>query len=98
MKNFNIVDIIIVLGVIAVLIVGVVTMKHFRQTADKQIEATSAITFQVVGHAKTIIIFVFGMKIKIGQVFQTSAKAGFYKITANTVIFKIFQYVGIQFF
>ena len=54
MKNFNIVDIIIVLGVIAVLIVGVVTMKHFRQTADKQIEATSAITFQVFLRGVTV--------------------------------------------
>ena len=51
MKNifgkFNIVDIIIVLGVIIALIIGIATTKHFRQTADKQIEATSPITFQV---------------------------------------------------
>ena len=51
MKNifgkFNFVDIVIVLGVIIALAVGVMTTKHFRQTADKQIEATSAITFQV---------------------------------------------------
>ena len=51
MKNllgkFNIVDIIIVLGVVAALLVGFATTKHFRQTADKQIEATSPITFQV---------------------------------------------------
>ena len=49
MKNifgkFNIVDIIIVLGVIIALIIGIATTKHFRQTADKQIEATSPITF-----------------------------------------------------
>lgn len=52
MKNlfgkFNLVDIIIVLGVIAALIIGIATTKHFRQTAGKQIEATSPITFQVV--------------------------------------------------
>ncbi len=54
MKNFNIVDIIIVLGVVAALIVGVLTMKHFRQTADKQIEATSAITFQVFLRGVTV--------------------------------------------
>ena len=51
MKNilgkFNLVDIIIIIGVIIALFVGVFTMKHFRQTADKQIEATSPITFQV---------------------------------------------------
>ena len=49
MKNifgkFNIVDIIIISGVIIALLVGIFTMKHFRQTADKQIEATSEINF-----------------------------------------------------
>ncbi len=54
MKNFNIVDIIIVLGVILALIIGVLTTKHFRQTADKQIEATSAITFQVFLRGVTV--------------------------------------------
>ena len=47
MKKFGLVDLIIVLGVIIALAVGVYTAKHFRQTADKQIEATSPITFQV---------------------------------------------------
>jgi hypothetical protein len=51
MKNifgkFSIVDIIILIGVIAALAVGLFTVKHFRQTADKQIEATSPITFEV---------------------------------------------------
>ena len=54
MKNFNIVDIIIVLGVILALIIGVLTTKHVRQTADKQIEATSAITFQVFLRGVTV--------------------------------------------
>lgn len=54
MKNFNLVDVIIVLGVIIALIVGVFTTKHFRQTADKQIEATSAITFQVFLRGVTV--------------------------------------------
>ena len=58
MKNifgkFNIVDIIIVLGVIVALAVGVFTTKHFRQTADKQIEATSQITFQVFLRGVTV--------------------------------------------
>lgn len=58
MKNllgkFNIVDIIIILGVIIALLVGVFTTKHFRQTADKQIEATSAITFQVFLRGVTV--------------------------------------------
>lgn len=58
MKNllgkFNIVDIVIILGVIIALLVGVFTTKHFRQTADKQIEATSAITFQVFLRGVTV--------------------------------------------
>ena len=58
MKNifgkFNIVDIIIITGVIAALIVGVFTMKHFRQTADKQIEATSEIAFHVFLRGVTV--------------------------------------------
>lgn len=54
MKKFNLVDIIIILGVIIALIVGIFTTKHFRQTADKQIEATSAITFQVFLRGVTV--------------------------------------------
>lgn len=58
MKNIfgklNIVDVIIILGVIVALLVGVFTMKHFRQTADKQIEATSPISFQVFLRGVTV--------------------------------------------
>ncbi len=58
MKNilgkFNIVDIIIIVGVVIALFVGVFTVKHFRQTADKQIEATSEITFQVFLRGVTV--------------------------------------------
>ena len=58
MKNifgkFNLIDIIIILGVITALIVGILTIKHFRQTADKQIEATSKITFQVFLRGVTV--------------------------------------------
>lgn len=52
--KLNIVDIIIIIGVIIALAVGVVTMKHFRQTADKQIEATSQISFQVFLRGVTV--------------------------------------------
>lgn len=52
--KLNIVDIIIVLGVFIALLVGLATMKHFRQTADKQIEATSPITFQVFLRGVTV--------------------------------------------
>lgn len=58
MKNIfgklNIIDIIIIIGVIAALTVGILTMKHFRQTADKQIEATSQISFQVFLRGVTV--------------------------------------------
>lgn len=50
----NVIDFIIILGVIIALAVGVYTMKHFRQTADKQIEATSAITFEVFLRGVTV--------------------------------------------
>ncbi len=67
MKNLfgklNIVDLIIILGVIIALLVGYATMKHFRQTADKQIEATSDITFQVFLRGVTVTGEEFPVKI-----------------------------------
>ncbi len=46
-KNLKLVDFIIVGCVIIALAVGFVTFKGYRQTADKQIEATSNISFKV---------------------------------------------------
>lgn len=46
-KKVKIVDFIIVIGVVLALGVGFVTFKGYRQTADKQIEATSNIVFKV---------------------------------------------------
>ncbi|MCM1003966.1 MAG: DUF4330 domain-containing protein [Candidatus Gastranaerophilales bacterium] len=54
MRKFGLVDLIIVAGVLIALVVGVCTAKHFRQTADKQIEATSPITFQVFLRGVTV--------------------------------------------
>lgn len=54
MKKLSILDYIIILGVIIALIVGISTAKRFRQTADKQIEATSIITFQVFLRGVTV--------------------------------------------
>ena len=58
MKNIlgklNLVDLIIIIGVLIAFLVGIYTMKHFRQTADKQIEATSPITFQVFLRGVTV--------------------------------------------
>lgn len=53
-RRFSIVDIVILLGVIIALFVGICTAKHFRQTADKQIEATAPITFQVYLRGVTV--------------------------------------------
>ncbi len=46
-KKLKTVDFIIVIGVIIALVVGYLTFKNFRQTASKQIEATSQISFDV---------------------------------------------------
>ncbi|MBQ7764949.1 DUF4330 domain-containing protein [bacterium] len=54
MRKFNFVDFIILIGVVIALLVGIITAKQFRQTADKQIEATSQITFQVFLRGVTV--------------------------------------------
>lgn len=54
MKKFGLVDLLIIAGVLIALAVGVFTAKNFRQTADKQIEATSPITFQVFLRGVTV--------------------------------------------
>ncbi len=46
-KKFKLVDIIIIVFVLIALCVGFYTYKGYRQTADKQIEATSRIVFKV---------------------------------------------------
>ncbi|MBE7713200.1 MAG: DUF4330 domain-containing protein [Cyanobacteria bacterium SIG26] len=43
----KLVDLIVIICVIIAILVGLFTCKGFRQTADKQIEATSNITFKV---------------------------------------------------
>lgn len=47
-------DILVALAVIAALVVGYLTYKHFRQTAGNQIESTSRIAFQVFLRGVTI--------------------------------------------
>lgn len=47
LKKIKPVDLIVIVGIIIALIVGFFTYKNFRQTAAKQIEATSKISFQV---------------------------------------------------
>ena len=47
LKQIKLVDYIIIIGIIVALIVGYFTYTGFRQTADKQIEATSKVRFDV---------------------------------------------------
>jgi hypothetical protein len=47
LKKLKPFDLIVVIGLAIALIVGFFTYKHFRQTADKQIETTSPIVFDV---------------------------------------------------
>lgn len=54
LKKFGIANVIILLGIILALIVGFFTFKNFRQTADKQIEATSKISFEVFIRGATL--------------------------------------------
>lgn len=62
MKKISFVDIIIIVGVLIALFTGICTAKHFRQTADKQIEATSPITFQVFLRGVTVTSDTFPIK------------------------------------
>ena len=54
LKKIKPVDLIVIVGIIIALIVGFFTYKNFRQTAAKQIEATSPITFQVFLRGVTV--------------------------------------------
>ena len=54
LKKINPVDWIILAGVLIALVVGFLTFTHVRQTAGKQIEATSKIGFQVFLRGVTI--------------------------------------------
>ena len=47
LKKLKPVDLIVIIGIAIALAVGFVTFKHFRQTADKQIETTAPIVFDV---------------------------------------------------
>lgn len=54
MKKLGLIDFIIIVGVVLALVVGYCTLKNFRQTADKQIEATSPVVFQVFLRGVTV--------------------------------------------
>lgn len=52
--KIKLIDVLILLAVVAALVVGFLTYNHFRQTADKQIEKTAKIAFQVFLRGVTI--------------------------------------------
>lgn len=47
MKYNKLVDIVIVIAILSAVFVGIITMKHYRETASKQIESTQDINFTV---------------------------------------------------
>lgn len=47
LKKIRPFDLIVIIGVVIALVVGFLTFKHFRQTADRQIETTTPIVFDV---------------------------------------------------
>ena len=89
MKNIfgklNIVDIIIIIGVVASLFVGLYTMKHFRQTADKQIEAVSPISFQIFLRGVTVTGEEFPVKAG-SKTFITIRNVPYTELNVNGVV------------
>lgn len=92
MKKFGLIDLVILLAVIAALVVGFFTYKHFRQTADKQVEKTAKIGFQVFLRGVTITSGVNPIKpgdetfISIRNVPYTNLKVVDSKIDAKKVV------------
>jgi len=52
-KRICLTDLIIIIAIVIALLVGIFTLKSFRQTADKQIEKTAPITFQILARGVT---------------------------------------------
>lgn len=65
LKKIKLVDWIILSGVAIALIVGFLTFSHLRQTAGKQIEATSKIGFQIF--LRSVTITSNDMPVKTGE-------------------------------
>lgn len=84
MKRFGIVDLIIIIGVLIALVIGLLTVKHFRQTADKQIESTSQITFQVFLRGVTVTGSEFPIKIN-DKTFITIRNVPYTELTVSDV-------------
>lgn len=86
LKKLNFVDFVILIGVIIALFIGFITVKHFRQTADKQIEATSAISFQIFLRGVTVTGEEF--PIKAGEkTFITIRNVPYTQLNVNGVVY-----------
>ena len=64
--------------------VGLFTVKHFRQTADKQIEATSPVTFQVFLRGVTVTGEEFPIKVN-DKTFITIRNVPYTELTVTEV-------------
>ena len=85
MKKFSFIDIIIIIGVVIAMLVGLLTVKHFRQTADKQIEATSPIVFQIFLRGVTVTGEEFPIKAN-DKTFITIRNVPYTELTVTEVI------------
>lgn len=92
MKKIGIIDVVILVIIIATLVVGFLTYQHFRQTADKQVESTQKIGFQVFLRGVTITSGVNPIKpgdetfISIRNVPYTSLKVVDVKADAKKIL------------
>ena len=84
MKKFSVIDLIIIIGIAAALLVGLFTAKNYRQTADKQIEATSPISFQVFLRGVTVTGDDFPIKVE-DKTFITIRNVPYTELTVTGV-------------
>lgn len=87
MKKIGWIDIIIIIGIVMALFVGLLTTKHCRETAEKQIEATSPITFQVFLRGVTVTGTEFPIKIN-DDTFITIRNVPYTKLKVKDVSFQ----------
>jgi flagellar basal body rod protein FlgF len=87
MKKFSLTDFVIIAGIVFALLVGLYTAKHFRQTADKQIEATSKITFQVFLRGVTVTGEEFPIKLN-DKAFITIRNVPYTELTISAIDYK----------
>ena len=90
MKNNKLVDIIIVLGILLAVGVGILTIKHYRETASKQIEATSNIDFYL------LFIFAVSPACQSSFVFDVGLTTGFVEIGLSLTTMILYTINGVM--